>query len=177
MSRFFFIFAPQEPSYTFVDAHFYLPLPPPHFFSFYFILGLVSPLEFPFPSWYSFECISRRALLFDVTHSGEIPCICETELSTHTIATTSKCSKLRWSQVSPDWMIRHFSTGPRTRTVSVPHKQPCLELSCRHVLCACQGSYRPCFQYVDTHALRVQIIMLKNRKKMIVKATCALPSL
>lgn len=73
---------------------------------------------------------------------------------THTTTTTIKwVSSESFIGLSP---IQHLCS--ETRTISILHKQPYLELSHGCILCMHLGSYRAYFQYVYMYTLRVENI-------------------
>lgn len=151
MFWFFFLFPPQETFCIFVIVSFYFPLSPPHFSFLFSILDLTSPLKcLFFPLFcYNLECISKRPHLFAIIHAGQICCT-----HTHTTTTTIKwVSSDSFIGLSP---IQHLCS--ETRTISILHKQPYLELSHRCILCMHLGSYRAYFQYVYMYTLRAENI-------------------
>lgn len=155
MFWFFLLFPPQEPFCIFVIVSFYFPLSPPHFSFLFPDPDPTSPLEllfFPLLC-YSLDCISKRPLLFAIIHAGYTGMFVE-HTHTHTTTTTIKwISSESFAGLSP---IQHLCL--ETRTISIPHKQPYLELSHRSLLCMHLGSYRTYFQYVYMYTLRAENI-------------------
>lgn len=173
MFWFFFLFPPQEPFCIFVIVSFSFPLSPSHFFSFlHSTPGIVSPLEFLFFPlfWYNLDCISGRPHLSAIIHAGQIAYMLE---NTHTHAqpppplsnVTQPPRPSHGSQMSPLLdcpPIQHLCS--ETRTISILHKEPYLELSHRHVLYMCLGTYRTRFQCVYVYTLlELKIYSLKKK--------------
>lgn len=142
MFSFFLLFPLQEALCTFVNVSFCFPLSSLQFFScLYSALSLVSALEvlFSLPSlgFCTIVTASGNPHLSALVHTGQTPCISETELNTHThtrTTTTTKCYKLLWVSDAPLLdcpPCQHLCS--ETRTISTPCKQPCLKISCRRV--------------------------------------------
>lgn len=152
MFWFFFLFPPQKPFCIFVIVSFYFPLSPPHFSFLFSIPDLTSPLEFLFLPFVLLQSWLHLKEATSVCHNT-----CRTHMHvcwTHTTTTTIKwVSSESFIGLSP---IQHLCS--ETRTISILHKQPYLELSHGCILCMHLGSYRAYFQYVYMYTLRVENI-------------------
>lgn len=130
MFSFFLLFPLQEALCTFVSVSFCFPLSSLQFFScLYSALALVSALEvlFSLPSlgFCTIVTASGNPHLSALVHTGQTPCISETELNTHTHTHAQppppNVISCFASQMLPCWTVHHVSTSAQRLEQSLHH--------------------------------------------------------
>lgn len=154
MFWFFLLFPPQELFLYFCHCEFLFSLIPSSLFFPFLCSGSYITTWVPLLPFVLLQSWLHLKEATSVCHNT-----CRTHMHvcwthTHTTTTTIKwVSSESFIGLSP---IQHLCL--ETRTISIPHKQPNLELSHRSILCMHLGSYRTYFQYVYMYTLRAENI-------------------